>query len=61
VADAAVAALRPIREEYERLLRDDARFAHVAAWEFTRVGEKPVRHREPLVFESVHLSQRSYT
>ncbi len=52
------------REEHQtpdgEALRDDERFAHVAAWEFTRVGEKPVRHIEPLLFESVPLSQRSY-
>ncbi len=41
-------------------LRDDANFCHVAAWEFTGVGESPVLHKEPLQFEAVHLSQRSY-
>ncbi|RMH40234.1 MAG: fumarate reductase/succinate dehydrogenase flavoprotein subunit [Deltaproteobacteria bacterium] len=40
--------------------RDDERFAHVAAWEFKGVGEKPVRHVEPLVFENVQLATRSY-
>ena len=40
--------------------RDDARFSYVAAWEFTGVGNAPVLHREPLEFEAVHLSQRSY-
>src|SRR6266576_1269273 len=40
--------------------RDDARFAYVAAWEFTGVGKAPVLHTEPLAFETVHLSQRSY-
>ena len=52
------------REEHQtpdgEALRDDERFAHVAAWEFAGVGERPIRHIEPLVFESVHLSQRSY-
>ncbi len=40
--------------------RDDERFAHGAIWEFKGVGEEPVRHREPLHFEHVPLSQRSY-
>jgi succinate dehydrogenase / fumarate reductase flavoprotein subunit len=42
-------------------LRDDARFSYVAAWSFNGVGREPVLHREPLVFEEVHPSQRSYT
>jgi succinate dehydrogenase / fumarate reductase, flavoprotein subunit len=40
--------------------RDDERFAHAAVWEFKGVGEDPVRHVEPLSFEHVPLSQRSY-
>ncbi len=40
--------------------RDDENFAHGAVWEFKGVGEEPVRHREPLHFEHVPLSQRSY-
>jgi succinate dehydrogenase / fumarate reductase flavoprotein subunit len=52
------------REEHEttdgEALRDDARFAYVAAWEFTGAGRAPVLHKEPLEFESVHLTQRSY-
>jgi succinate dehydrogenase / fumarate reductase flavoprotein subunit len=32
----------------------------VSAWEFKGVGEEPVLHKEPLVFEEVPLSQRSY-
>ena len=40
--------------------RDDAHFAHVSAWEFTGVGSRPVVHREPLAFEYVKPSQRSY-
>jgi succinate dehydrogenase / fumarate reductase flavoprotein subunit len=40
--------------------RDDQRFAHAAVWEFTGLGSEPVRHQEPLVFENVHLSTRSY-
>jgi len=41
-------------------LRDDANFSHVAAWEFTGVGDAPTLHKEPLEFEHVHLAQRSY-
>jgi len=52
------------REEHQtadgEARRDDDNFAHVAAWEFTGVGKEPVLHKEPLVFENVSLSQRSY-
>jgi succinate dehydrogenase / fumarate reductase flavoprotein subunit len=41
-------------------LRDDANFSYVAAWEFTGVGNRPVLHKEPLEFEEVHPTQRSY-
>ena len=41
-------------------LRDDANYSYVAAWEFTGVGKEPVLHKEPLVFEEVHPTQRSY-
>ena len=51
-------------EEYQteenEALRDDDNFCHVAAWEFAGVGKKPSFHKEPLVFENVHLTQRSY-
>jgi len=40
--------------------RDDEHFSHVAVWEFKGVGEEPVLHKEPLEFEYVPLSQRSY-
>jgi succinate dehydrogenase / fumarate reductase flavoprotein subunit len=40
--------------------RNDDEFAYVAAWEFTGVGSRPNLHKEPLVFEDVPLSQRSY-
>jgi succinate dehydrogenase / fumarate reductase flavoprotein subunit len=52
------------REEYQtpdsEALRDDASFTHVAAWEYAGDGALPVRHIEPLTFESVKPSQRSY-
>jgi succinate dehydrogenase / fumarate reductase flavoprotein subunit len=41
-------------------LRDDEHYTYVAAWEFTGVGKTPVLHKEPLVFEEVHPTQRSY-
>jgi succinate dehydrogenase / fumarate reductase flavoprotein subunit len=41
-------------------LRDDANYAYVAAWEFKGVGKEPELHKEPLSFEEVHLTQRSY-
>ena len=41
-------------------LRDDDRYSYVAAWEFTGVGRKPELHKEPLTFDEVHPSQRSY-
>ncbi|HYM24473.1 MAG TPA: fumarate reductase/succinate dehydrogenase flavoprotein subunit, partial [Vicinamibacterales bacterium] len=40
--------------------RDDANFSYVGAWEFTGVGKEPVLHKEPLEFEEVHPTQRSY-
>jgi succinate dehydrogenase / fumarate reductase flavoprotein subunit len=40
--------------------RDDERFTFVSAWEFTGVGSAPKLHKEPLAFENVPLSQRSY-
>jgi succinate dehydrogenase / fumarate reductase flavoprotein subunit len=40
--------------------RDDEHFAHVSAWEFKGIGTPPVLHKEPLAFEYVHPSQRSY-
>ena len=41
-------------------LRDDERFCHVSAWEYTGVGTPPILHTEPLEFDNVHLTQRSY-
>jgi succinate dehydrogenase / fumarate reductase flavoprotein subunit len=46
--------------EENEALRDDDNFCHVAAWEFTGDGEPPASHKEPLVFENVKLTQRSY-
>ena len=41
-------------------LRDDANFTYVAAWEFKGVGKQPELHKEPLSFDEVHPTQRSY-
>jgi len=41
-------------------LRDDEHFAYVGAWEWTGKGSDPVLHREPLEFDYVKLTQRSY-
>ena len=41
--------------------RDDANFSHASVWEYTGPDAVPVRHKEPLTFENVHLATRSYT
>ena len=52
------------REEHQdaegEARRDDERFAHVAAWEWTGEGAPPRRHREQLEFETVTPTTRSY-
>jgi succinate dehydrogenase / fumarate reductase, flavoprotein subunit len=52
------------REEYQtpdgEARRDDEHYSYVAAWEFTGVGQQPVLHKEALVFDEAHPSQRSY-
>jgi succinate dehydrogenase / fumarate reductase flavoprotein subunit len=40
--------------------RRDDQFCHVSAWESAGPGVKPILHKEPLEFEDVHLSVRSY-
>jgi succinate dehydrogenase / fumarate reductase flavoprotein subunit len=40
--------------------RDDQNFTYVAAWEFRGPGQTPTLHQEPLTFEYVKPSQRSY-
>ncbi|WP_129305376.1 fumarate reductase/succinate dehydrogenase flavoprotein subunit [Streptomyces sp. L2] len=40
--------------------RKDGEFGYTAAWEFTGTGEAPTLHKEDLVFEYVHPTQRSY-
>ncbi len=41
-------------------LRDDENFCYVSAWEFQGLENEPVLHKEPLEFEEVKLTQRSY-
>jgi succinate dehydrogenase / fumarate reductase flavoprotein subunit len=40
--------------------RNDEAFAYVAAWEYAGDGVAPILNKEPLAFENVHLSTRSY-
>jgi succinate dehydrogenase / fumarate reductase flavoprotein subunit len=40
--------------------RDDENYCHVASWEYSGDGKKPELHKEPLEFENVELTQRSY-
>ena len=52
------------REEYQtpegEAQRDDENFSYVAAWEYQGPDRAPVLNKEPLNFEYVHPSQRSY-
>lgn len=53
-----------LREEYQteegEPLRNDEKFAYVAAWEWAGEGEPPILHKEPLKFEFVKPTVRSY-
>jgi succinate dehydrogenase / fumarate reductase, flavoprotein subunit len=52
------------REEHQtaegEALRDDERYTFVSAWQWQGAGQAEVRQTEPLHFESVELSRRSY-
>jgi succinate dehydrogenase / fumarate reductase flavoprotein subunit len=52
------------REEYQtpdgEAQRNDEEFSYVAAWEYRGPGRSPALNKEPLTFEYVHPSQRSY-
>lgn len=41
-------------------LRDDANFSFVSAWEYQGADRLPTLHKEMLVYEEVHMTQRSY-
>jgi succinate dehydrogenase / fumarate reductase flavoprotein subunit len=40
--------------------RNDDDYAYVAAWEYAGEGQAPILNKEPLTYENVHLSTRSY-
>jgi succinate dehydrogenase / fumarate reductase flavoprotein subunit len=52
------------REEFQtpdgEAQRDDQNFAYVAAWEYQGTDKAPALHKEPLGYEEVHMSTRSY-
>src|SRR5258706_2838975 len=52
------------REEHQtpdgEALRDDEKFSYVAAWEYAGENESPRMSKEPLTFDYVRPSQRSY-
>jgi succinate dehydrogenase / fumarate reductase flavoprotein subunit len=52
------------REEYQtpegEAQRDDEHYSYVAAWGYRGPGNHPELHKEPLEFNYVHPSQRSY-
>jgi succinate dehydrogenase / fumarate reductase flavoprotein subunit len=52
------------REEYQtgegEALRNDEEFCHTTVWEHQGEDKAPAAHAEPLVFENVKLTQRSY-
>ena len=52
------------RVEYQtpdgEALRDDENFSFVSAWEYQGDGKPPVMHKEPIVYEEVKMTQRSY-
>jgi succinate dehydrogenase / fumarate reductase flavoprotein subunit len=53
-----------LREESQNeegeAIRDDGNFCHVSAWQYKGDGMRPELYKEPLVFENVELTQRSY-
>jgi succinate dehydrogenase / fumarate reductase flavoprotein subunit len=52
------------REEFQtedgEARRDDENFSYVAAWEYQGPDNRPALHKENLVYEEVHMAQRSY-
>ncbi len=41
-------------------LRNDEKYTYVSVWEHQGEGKEPVLHKEPLIYENIKLSQRSY-
>jgi succinate dehydrogenase / fumarate reductase flavoprotein subunit len=52
------------REEFQtpdgEAQRDDEHFSYAAAWQYQGPNQPPLLHKEPLVYEEVHMSTRSY-
>ncbi|MDX1950712.1 MAG: fumarate reductase/succinate dehydrogenase flavoprotein subunit [Verrucomicrobiota bacterium] len=52
------------RVEYQtedgEALRNDEEYSYVAAWEYQGPGKTPIMHKEPLVYEELKMTQRSY-
>jgi succinate dehydrogenase / fumarate reductase flavoprotein subunit len=52
------------REEFQtedgEALRDDENFSFVSAWEYQGPDKPPMLHKEPLIYEELHMTQRSY-
>jgi succinate dehydrogenase / fumarate reductase flavoprotein subunit len=52
------------REEFQtpdgEALRNDEQYSYAAAWEFAGPDKAPILNKEPLTFDYVHPSQRSY-
>jgi succinate dehydrogenase / fumarate reductase flavoprotein subunit len=52
------------REEFQtedgEARRDDEHFAYVGAWEYQGSDRAPTLHKEPLAYQEVHMTQRSY-
>jgi succinate dehydrogenase / fumarate reductase flavoprotein subunit len=52
------------REEFQtaegEAQRDDEKYSYVAAWQYAGPDSQPLLNKEPLAFEYVHPSQRSY-
>jgi succinate dehydrogenase / fumarate reductase, flavoprotein subunit len=40
--------------------RDDKNYAYVAAWEYKGLNRRPTLHKEPLAYQEVKMTQRSY-
>jgi succinate dehydrogenase / fumarate reductase flavoprotein subunit len=53
-----------LREEHQtddgEAVRDDARYAHAAVWEYTGPDSEPELHHEDFDFEVIEPSTRSY-
>ena len=52
------------REEFQttegEALRQDDEYAHVTVWEYRGAATPPCKHKEPLAYEEVNMTNRSY-